>query len=63
MLLGQKIRVQRLTKKYSQQFMADKLGISQFAYSKIERGKTDITVRRMIDIANILEIPAAKLLP
>ncbi|SDE18476.1 Helix-turn-helix domain-containing protein [Pedobacter soli] len=43
--------------------MADKLGISQFAYSKIERGKTDITVRRMIDIANILEIPAAKLLP
>lgn len=43
--------------------MADELGISQYAYSKIERAKTDITVRRMIQIARILEIEAATLLP
>jgi len=63
MLLAQKIKVHRLKKKYSQQYMAEKLDISQNAYSKIERGKTDLTVKRMLEIAAILEVSAVMLLP
>ncbi|MDB5143390.1 MAG: helix-turn-helix protein [Mucilaginibacter sp.] len=61
--VGEKIRLQRLTKKYSQEYMAFMLDISQPAYSKIERDETELTIQRIFDIAEILEINPFTLLP
>ncbi|WPU99082.1 helix-turn-helix transcriptional regulator [Mucilaginibacter sp. cycad4] len=60
---GNKIRVQRQLKNYSQEYMAFMLEISQPAYSKIERGETDLSLRRVYEIAEILEIDPFKLMP
>jgi transcriptional regulator with XRE-family HTH domain len=61
--VGEKIRLQRLTKKYSQEYMAFALNISQAAYSKIERDETELTIQRIFDIGEILEINPYTLLP
>src|SRR4051812_19992588 len=61
--VGEKIRLQRLTKKYSQEYMAFMLNISQAAYSKIERDETELTIQRIFDIGEILEINPYTLLP
>jgi len=63
MKLGEKIRLQRLVKKYNQEYMAFALGISQAAYSKIERNETELTINRLYEIAEILEISPLPLLP
>jgi len=56
MLPHEKIKNVRKSKKISQQFMADKLKISQFAYSKVERGITQLNWDKLNKIAQILEI-------
>jgi transcriptional regulator with XRE-family HTH domain len=61
--VGEKIRLQRLAKKYSQEYMAFMLDISQAAYSKIERDETELTIQRIFDIGEILEINPFTLLP
>lgn len=54
--IAYRIRKLRERKDYSQQNMADELGISHSAYSKIERGITDPSIGRMQQIAEILEV-------
>lgn len=54
--IGEKIRIQRVTKRYSQEYMAFCLEISQAAYSKIESGETTLTLPRVYEIAEILEV-------
>lgn len=61
--VGEKIRLHRLAKNYSQEYMAFMLEISQPAYSKIERDATELTIQRVFDIAEILEINPFILLP
>ncbi|MBD1395147.1 helix-turn-helix domain-containing protein [Mucilaginibacter glaciei] len=61
--IGEKIRIQRLTKNYSQQYMSFMLDISQAAYSNLERDETELTIRRIYEIAEILEISPFILLP
>jgi len=56
------IRKKREEKNYTQEYLAYKLNISQNAYSKIELGYTKITVERLFQIADVLEISAAELL-
>lgn len=56
------IRVIRLAKGYSQQYMAMKLRISQNAYSKIELGYTKLGLRRFIQIADILGTQATDII-
>ncbi len=46
----------------TQEYMAMRLGISQNTYSKIEIGKTKLTVEKLIAIALILEVNVAELL-
>ena len=50
------IRKIREAKDYTQDYLAIKLAISQNAYSKIELGYTKITVERLFQIAQILEV-------
>lgn len=61
-MIGKEIRIQRLQKGYSQCYMAYCLEISQNAYSKIELGQTDVTISRLIEVAQILDISALSLL-
>ena len=61
--VGDNIRIQRLTKSYSQEYMAFMLNISQAAYSKLERGETEIGLNRIFSIAEILEISPFILMP
>jgi transcriptional regulator with XRE-family HTH domain len=56
MKLGNKIRVFRQIKGYSQESMAENLGISHTAYAKMERGESRITEEKLLKIANILGV-------
>ncbi|MCC7301814.1 MAG: helix-turn-helix transcriptional regulator [Bacteroidia bacterium] len=60
--IGRKIRIVRQLKGYSQEYMAMRLGVSQNAYSKMERGRIGLKNARVIAISNILEIPTYNLL-
>jgi len=46
----------RKEKNYTQGFVAEKLGISLRAYSKIESGETQMTIERLNDIVTILDV-------
>lgn len=56
------IRKTRIGKEISHEAMAMNLGISQTAYTKLERGDTKLTVERLFKIADILEVTVAELL-
>lgn len=58
----EKIRINRLTKGYSQNYMAIQLNISQRAYSKIECGHTNLSVDRLKAIAKVLEVDVKDLI-
>lgn len=56
------IRKIRELRKYTQEYLAMKLGISQNAYSKIELAYTRITLERLIHISEILDVDAVALI-
>ena len=56
------IRKAREQKSYTQMFLAAKLDISQNAYSKIELGYSNITVSRLLSVAEILEVDVMQLM-
>ncbi|QJD95572.1 helix-turn-helix transcriptional regulator [Mucilaginibacter robiniae] len=56
------IRKLREYRNYTQEYLAMKLDISQNAYSKIELGYTKITLERLYQIANLLNIDPVELL-
>ncbi|MDY0078485.1 MAG: helix-turn-helix transcriptional regulator [Bacteroidales bacterium] len=51
----------RELRNYSQEYMAENLGISQVTYSRIETGQTQLNTRRMQQIAKVLEIDLIRL--
>jgi transcriptional regulator with XRE-family HTH domain len=62
MTIGQKVCKLRELRGYSQHYMGLRLGISQTAYSKLERGTTAISPRRLAHLAQILEVEVSNLL-
>ena len=56
------LRNARLMRNYSQEYMALQLKISQNAYSKMEMGRTQITVETVFKVADILEVDIYTLL-
>jgi len=54
--IGYKIRKARELKGFSQDYVAQKLNISQRAYSKIELGEIKIDNEKIKDISSILEV-------
>lgn len=56
------IRKVRELRNYTQDYLAAKLDISQNAYSKIELGYSNITLNRLLCIADVLEADVAELL-
>jgi len=61
--IGELIRIQRVIKGYSQEYIANQLGMSQSAYSNMERGNTEVSANRLCEIADLLEVPPLLLLP
>jgi transcriptional regulator with XRE-family HTH domain len=57
-----RIRTSRQSKDYSQDYLAAKLGISQNAYSKIELGYSSLSLERLFNIAEILEVDVNELI-
>ena len=49
------IRMMRVLKNISQEFMADEMGVSQSSYGKLERGATKVTREKMNKIAKIFK--------
>jgi len=60
--LPERIRLQRLQRGLSQENMADLLSLSTTAYGDIERGKTDLTISRLSQIAHVLDVSPVTLL-
>ncbi len=60
--VGTKIKQLRSIKGWSRRQMADKLEMSLTGYGEIERGKTDIPITRLQQIADTFEIPLPDLL-
>ena len=56
------IQALRREKYYAQEYLANKLGISQNAYSKLEKGETMLSLERVYLIAMILEVNVEQLL-
>jgi transcriptional regulator with XRE-family HTH domain len=55
-VIGTRIRKLRESKDYTQENMAVELDITAGAYAKIERGETDPSITRLIQIAQILQV-------
>lgn len=62
MKTGEKIRQLRLQKGYSQEAMADELDLSTTAYGDLERGKTDLTLTRLAQVAEALSTTTLQIL-
>lgn len=56
MLIGEKIKNIRELRNYTQDYVADKLGITQAGYSKIEKGTTSMNFEKLEKLAIILEV-------
>ena len=61
-MLAKKIKKKRREQGYSQDHMADQLGITPSAYGKIERGETRIDVDRLKQIVEVLQLDIMDLL-
>jgi transcriptional regulator with XRE-family HTH domain len=61
-LIAEEIRRLRMAKSFSQDYMAEKLGITQQAYSKIENQVSEASLSRLQQIAQILDVPLPHLL-
>jgi transcriptional regulator with XRE-family HTH domain len=59
--IGERIKQIRLSTAKGQTEVANALGISVAALSKIENGLTDLNISRLAQIAKYLEVPIAKL--
>lgn len=61
-MTGQKLRLFREFRNYSQEYIAEKLGITQTSYSRIENNRTKLTAERLGQLAAILNVPTTDLL-
>ena len=57
-----KIKQIRELKNFTQEYVAQQLGLSTRAYSKIETGETQLTINRLNEISSILEVQPMEVL-
>ena len=54
--IGFKIKKLRELKNYTQEYMAERLSISQSTYARFEKDDSDITISKLNQIADVLEV-------
>jgi transcriptional regulator with XRE-family HTH domain len=57
-----RIRAIREAKGYTQEYMAEMMGICQSTYAHLESGKTKLHVDRLVKIADLLEVDVTALI-
>jgi transcriptional regulator with XRE-family HTH domain len=57
-----RIKQSRVDKNILQKYVADEIGISQAAYARIENGNTQLTIKNLYSIAQILDTQVVDLL-
>ncbi len=57
MLVREKIKLLRQSRKWSQEYLAEKLGMSANGYGAIERGDSRITVDKLDELSRLFEVP------
>lgn len=62
MEIYEKIKMMREMNQWTQEEVAEKLGMSTTGYAKIERGQTNVSVEKLKQIAQIFNINIAQLL-
>ena len=60
--IGETIKKAREEKKYTQQYLAQQLGMTQKAYCKIENSQTNLSVAHLDKISEVLETSINQLL-
>lgn len=60
--IGENIKRYRDLRQYSQEYMAVQLNITQSSYAKLERMETKLTIDRLQQIAEILDVDLSLLL-
>ena len=56
-LIGLRFRVERIKKMLSQEKFAEIANVHTNYIGKIERGEQNLTVKKIVDLANTLDIP------
>ena len=51
-----RIRSLRLEKKYTQDYVGDRLGMSQKSYHRLENGHSELKVKMLLKLSTILEV-------
>lgn len=59
--IGLRIRSVRESRRYSQEYMAEMLSMSQSCYANLESGKSSLSVERLLAITEILDIDVSQL--
>ena len=59
---SEKIKIMREMNQWSQEEVAEKLGMSTTGYAKIERGQTNVSVEKLKQIAQVFNLNVAQLL-
>ena len=62
MKVGQKVKKMRELRNLTQDYMAEKMAMSQSGYSKIEQDETDVPFSRLLQICKILDVNILDLL-
>lgn len=55
-LIGQKIKKMREFRNFTQEHLAKSLDMTQAGYSRIERDEVDVTIKKLVKIAKILDV-------
>jgi transcriptional regulator with XRE-family HTH domain len=61
-VIAANIKSARMLRNYSQEYLGLRLKISQNAYSKIEIGKSNISLQRIFEIAEVFEVDVCELI-
>ena len=61
-LIGDRIKQIRKEKKISQEKLAEQLDVSIAYLSRVERGSSEINLKRIFDIATMLDVPVTYLI-
>ena len=57
-IIGKRMKQERVKNKLTQEEIAEKLDTSVAFYNRLETGRTHINLKRMVQIAEILKVPA-----
>jgi len=61
MLIREKIKLLRKSRDWSQEYLAEKLGMSANGYGEIERGHSRITVEKLETLSQLFDVPFSEL--